>query len=153
MWLRQRSPKAVAVEGRVREQMSEKGGLGMDHSKFVHFEIPADNVERARKFYEALFGWNIRDMSEAGFSDYWSVMVSDDENDLHGGMMERQEGITAPHFYISVESVDRTLERRQELGGTVVMPKDAVPRMGWLALFKDPEGNVFGLWQDDPTSG
>lgn len=125
---------------------------GVTKNKLVHFEIPADDVERARNFYQELFGWHIESMSDQGFEGYWSVMVSDDENDMNGGLSERHASTPIPHFYIGVESMDQTLEKVRELGGTVEMAKDAIPGMGWLALFKDPEGNVFGLWQTDPEA-
>jgi uncharacterized protein len=121
----------------------------MNDSTFVHFEIPADDVERARTFYAELFGWQIQPMSDQGFEGYWSVMVSDDEDDMHGGMMAREELAPAPRFYISVKSLDETAEKLQRLGGSIVMPKSPVTGMGWAALFKDSEGNVFGLWQTD----
>ena len=118
---------------------------------FVHFEIPADDVERAKAFYEALFDWKITEMP--GFPGYWGVRVSDDDNDLHGAMQARQDDAPTPLFYVAVESVDDTVARLEALGGTVMMPKSPVPGMGWLAIFRDPEGNRFGLWQMDPNAG
>jgi uncharacterized protein len=140
-----------AEEEEAWESDDEEGETATQH-KFVHFEIPADDVPRAKKFYEALLGWRTEPMSEQGFPDYWSVKVSDNESDMHGGMLARSEETPAPTFYIGVASIDQTLAELQELGGTIAMPKDAVPGMGWLALFKDPEDNVFGLWQTDPQA-
>lgn len=122
----------------------------MSKNVFVHFEIPADDVDRAKSFYSELFGWNV--VPTKGFPDYFSVMVSDDENDLHGAMQARQEFAPNPLFYVGVDSVDETVTKLEGLGGTVAMPKSGVPGMGWLALFRDPEGNLFGLWQTDPDA-
>jgi predicted enzyme related to lactoylglutathione lyase len=112
----------------------------------VHFEIPADDVERAKEFYGELFGWEFS--TPPGFSDYWMVQTGDPTTDAGGGLMAReapeQVGLVT---YFGVESVDETIAKVEELGGTVVVPKQGVPGMGWLAHFLDPEGNLFAVWQ------
>jgi uncharacterized protein len=129
--------------------------MSMEDNTFVYFEIPADDLERARHFYEELLDWDIISMSEQGFEGfegYWSVLVSDDFTDMQGGMMERDVLFPQPRFYIGVKSLDESVEKLQELGGSIVMPKTAVGDMGWTVLFEDPEGNVFGLWQTNPAT-
>jgi hypothetical protein len=131
----------------------------MDHT-IVHFEIPADDPERAAKFYRELFGWTIQKWGGAGEAggppEYWMVStVPTDEKGMptragvNGGMMRRQMPGQAPVNYISVESADDHAKKAQGLGAQVVMPKTPVPQMGWFVLLKDPEGNIFGIWQTD----
>lgn len=116
----------------------------------VHFEIPADNVGRARQFYSRLFGW---EMQEApGFPDYWMFDASDGQQMQGGAVQKRQPGMEAPVNYISVESVPQMVGRIRELGGEILMEKSPVPGMGWLAIFRDTEGNTLGLWENDPNA-
>ncbi len=120
----------------------------MKHT-FVHFEIPADDVERARKFYTELFGWQISSPPE--FPEYLFVKTGD-EDDLAGGMMKRQGPEQGPIYYVQVESVDATCVTIEQLGGRIIVPKSPVPGMGWFAHFVDTEGNVFALWQTDESA-
>jgi predicted enzyme related to lactoylglutathione lyase len=114
----------------------------MVHS-IVHFEIPADDVERARDFYQQLFGWQFQAPQE----DYH--LIETGEGGIGGGMMKRpvpEAGIT---IYISVESLDEYVAKVQSLGGTVVVPKTAVPTMGYFAQFLDTEGNALAIWEEN----
>lgn len=131
----------------------------MDHT-IVHFEIPADDPERAAKFYRELFGWTIQKWEGSGQKEgppeYWMVStVPTDEKGqatragVNGGLMRRQHPGHASVNYISVESVDDYAKKGQKLGAEVVMPKMPVPGMGWFVWLKDPDGNVFGIWQTD----
>ena len=116
----------------------------MAHS-IVHFEIPADDVARARRFYGELFGWTFQEIGE-----YTLVQCGGEPG---GGMMKRVmpgQGITN---YIGVESLDDYAKKAEALGATVLVPKMAVPGMGWWAQLSDTEGNVFALWQDDASAG
>lgn len=136
----------------------------MDHT-IVHFEIPADNPERAAKFYRELFGWNVHkwggpQSGDGGAPEYWmvSTVPTDDKGrptraGVNGGMMRRQQPGQGPVNYISVESVDDYAKKAQNLGAEVVVPKMPVPGMGWFVCLKDPENNVFGIWQEDEKAG
>jgi predicted enzyme related to lactoylglutathione lyase len=116
----------------------------MQH-QIVHFEIPADDVERARSFYAELFGWQFS--NSPGYPDYWMV---GGEGMNHGiGLMARQNPGHVQTHYFSVESVADYQARAERLGAKVLMPKSPVPGMGWFAMCQDAEGNVFGLWQED----
>jgi predicted enzyme related to lactoylglutathione lyase len=111
----------------------------------VWFEIPADNVERAKSFYGQLFGWKIEKFP--GPMEYWHVDTGGSDDSPDGGMMKRQQpqqGITS---YISVPSVDQFSAKVQKLGGKICMPKTAVPQMGYFAVCQDPENNTFALWE------
>jgi predicted enzyme related to lactoylglutathione lyase len=123
----------------------------MDHT-VVHFEIPADDVEKLRKFYSELFGWKIERMP--GPVEYWGIAtVAVDEKGMpqrpgvNGGMMKRQNPEHKPVNYIAVESVDEYVKKSEALGGRVVVPKMEVPGIGWWALALDPEGNQFAIMQ------
>lgn len=124
----------------------------------VHFEIPSDNVDRSKKFYSDLFGWNIEKIPAEKLPEgveYWGITTKDHEgNDaVSGGMMPRmmpeQKGILN---YIGVNSVDDYSSKVQQLGGQVKMPKMAVPGMGYLAVCSDTENNTFGLWENDTSA-
>ncbi|MCU0521826.1 MAG: VOC family protein [Anaerolineae bacterium] len=121
----------------------------MKHT-IVHFEIPADDMARAKAFYEALFGWKIELVPD--FGGYHSVMTSDSDTDVHGGMMQRQNPGHVFVTYVSTASVDESVAKLEALGGTVVIPKMPIPGMGWFAEFRDPEGNLMGLFQEDPAA-
>jgi uncharacterized protein len=128
----------------------------MSHT-VVHFEIPADQPERAAEFYRELFGWKIDHMG--GPMDYWLVnTVPTDpegmptEQGVNGGLMRRMMPGQIPVNYISVENVDEFSEKAERLGAKVVMPKRPVPGMGWFAQLTDTEGNIFAIWQHDPAA-
>jgi predicted enzyme related to lactoylglutathione lyase len=121
----------------------------VDHT-IVHFEIPADDVEKLRRFYSGLFGWKIEKM--LGPMEYWSIeTVPVDEKGttiragVNGGMMKRQNPQHEPVNYIGVESVDKYVKKIEALGGRVLVPKMEVPGIGWWALALDPEGNEFAV--------
>jgi len=124
----------------------------MDHT-VVHFEIPADDVEKLRRFYSELFGWKIEKMP--GPVEYYGIeTVPVDEKGMperpgvNGGMMKRQNPDHKPVNYIAVESVDEYVKKIEALGGRVVVPKMEVPGIGWWALALDPEGNQFAIMQN-----
>jgi predicted enzyme related to lactoylglutathione lyase len=123
----------------------------------VHFEIPADDVERSKKFYSNLFGWKIEKWpgsTGGGDIEYWTITTTDDKGNkaLGGGMMKRQ-GPNQPIInYIDVKSVDEYSYKVQQLGGKVHVPKMAVPGMGYLAICLDTENNAFGIWETNESA-
>lgn len=129
----------------------------LDHT-IVHFEIPADNVEKLAKFYEQLFAWKIIH-SPVEDMDYWVIQTvpTDDKGmpqrpGVNGGMYPRQPAQNAkPVNYITVENIDEYIERVKKLGGKILMPKQQVPTVGYIALAMDPEGNNFGLLSPQMT--
>jgi predicted enzyme related to lactoylglutathione lyase len=133
----------------------------------VHFEIPANDIGRAKKFYNALFGWKIEkwpgteDYSSQLTSpvtgqsiEYWMVITTDDKGNkaLGGGMMKRQMPEHQVTNYIGVESIDEYSSKVKELGGKVVAPKHAVPGMGYFALCIDTENNSFAIWESNENA-
>ena len=92
----------------------------------VHFEIPADDIERAQKFYGELFGWKIEKFTGPTPMDYWSIMTSAEKCEkggLGGGMMKRQAPQQQITIYIDVPSVDAYVDKVKKLGGKVCFPK------------------------------
>jgi len=114
-------------------------------SGIVWFEIPADNMERAKKFYGALFGWKIN--AFPGMPDYWHIDTGGNDDSPDGGMMARKHPSQPITSYISVKSVAQSAKKVEKLGGKICMPKTGVPSMGYFAVCQDTEGNVFALWE------
>lgn len=122
--------------------------------KVVHFEIPADDVARAKEFYASTFGWDLQDY-EMGGGTYTIVQtVPVDERQMpkepgaiNGGLMRRSPDTPHPVITIQVDAIDEALKKIEGGGGNVVTPRTEVPNMGWFAYFKDPEGNTMGLWE------
>jgi predicted enzyme related to lactoylglutathione lyase len=119
----------------------------------VHFEIPADDVERAQAFYRNAFGWKINSVPEMNYTLVMTTAVDEngrptDPGAINGGMTARAEPINVPVITIEVDDVDQALRRIGELGGRTVRGKQEVGGMGFAAYFSDTEGNVVGLWQN-----
>ena len=119
--------------------------------RVVHFEIPYDDGDRARGFYEKAFGWQLMTMPDMGYTMAMSGPSGDqgptEPGFINGGMMQRQEPFTAPNIVIDVENLEETLKAVNEAGGTTVSERQAVGDMGFTAYFKDTEGNLIGLWE------
>jgi predicted enzyme related to lactoylglutathione lyase len=129
----------------------------MDHT-IVHFEIPANDSEKLKKFYSGVFGWKIEKGSEemSGSMEYWllgTVPVDKQMRPLrpgiNGGMYKKTKETREmkPVMYISVESADDYIEKIKKLGGKIIVPKQEVPQVGWTAIAVDPEGNQFAILQ------
>jgi predicted enzyme related to lactoylglutathione lyase len=118
--------------------------------KIVHFEINADNPEKAIKFYEKVFDWKINRWG--GPADYWLVQTDEkDQSAINGAIMKRMDKATTVIF-IDVPSVDEYLKKVVKAGGKIVTEKAPIPGVGYSAYCTDTEGNVFGLFQGDPSA-
>ena len=117
--------------------------------RVAHFEIDAEKPEMLAQFYEKVFSWRFEKW--AGPMDYWMIMTGENESGIDGGLLKRTE-TSQPVNTISVSSIDEYLKKIKENNGIVLVPKKAITGVGWTALFKDPEGNTFGLMQEDPTA-
>jgi predicted enzyme related to lactoylglutathione lyase len=117
----------------------------------VHFEIPADDLERARTFYTSVFGWKISDPWKM---EYFMVETRDHHGDgINGGMMKRKAPGQPFTNYIAVDEINDILAQVTAKGGILAMPKTEIgPGMGWIAAFKDPEGNIMGLHQEPDSA-
>ncbi len=119
--------------------------------KVVHFELPAEDPQRAVAFYTKVFGWSITKWE--GPFDYWLVTTgSDDEPGINGAITPRMMPEQVTTDTIGVESVDDSLKKIVEAGGTVSQPKQAVPGIGYIAYCTDTEGNLFGVIQPDMSA-
>ena len=120
----------------------------------THFEIPADDVERAKTFYEKTFGWKIKAYPMPPGQEYWGVTtMKKGEPGINGGLMKRAMPGQPFTNYLSVKSIDSAVQSVQANGGSIIMPKRESPGgMGWIAVFKDPENNAVGLHQATPPA-
>ena len=123
----------------------------MDHT-LMHFEIPANDVDKLKRFYEEVFGWKI--VQASGPIEYWVIQTVPVDKDgmlvrpgVNGGMYKKQVPESKPVNYFSVESISDFLEKIVKLGGKVTQPKQEVPEIGRIAAAEDPEGNIFALIQ------
>lgn len=110
------------------------------------FEVPANNLERAKKFYGSLFGWKFAKLP-AAIDDYWHIDTGGKDDSPDGGIFPRMHPRQTITIYVSVPSVDKTMAKVKKLGGTVCAGKTAVPGMGYFAICADQEENAFALWE------
>ena len=123
----------------------------------VHFEIHAEQPERAVRFYETLFGWKF---SQWGDQPYWIIVTGEDGTPgingglmpRHGGGPEEMQAVNAFVCTVDVEQLDDSVSRALELGGVMAMPRMPVPGVGWLAYVKDTEGNILGMLEADEAA-
>jgi predicted enzyme related to lactoylglutathione lyase len=125
--------------------------------KVEHFEIPADDHDRALKFYSEVFGWELNLIPGVQYTRLLTKRVS--ERDLsprpfevNGAIVERNEARKSPIITISVSDMDATLKMIEAKGGKVVSGKTPFGSRGYTAYFRDTEGNVLGLWQVRPPA-
>jgi predicted enzyme related to lactoylglutathione lyase len=121
--------------------------------KVVHFEIPAEDLARAKGFYASIFGWELEDARGMDYTMVRTVAVDQQQvptepGAINGGMMQRSAVASSPVLTINVDSVDEALKRVEAGGGSIVRPKQEIPGMGASAYFKDTEGNTLGLWEN-----
>lgn len=126
-------------------------------NRVVHFEIQADDPERAIKFYSEVFGWEFPKWMEE--PAYWGVMTApmdSKELGINGGLLQRpcpapalEQGTNAFVCTVQVENFDEIAEKIEKAGGLVAMPKHAIMGIAWQGYFIDTEGNTFGVHQPD----
>ncbi len=126
-------------------------------SRVVHFEIQADDLDRATSFYTDVFGWSFEDYSEYTGSPYWGVVTGpEEEAGINGGLLPRSAPAPGPGqgtngfvCTVVVGDYDETERRILAAGGEVALPKTALPGMAWQGYYVDTEGNTFGIHQPD----
>ncbi len=117
-------------------------------ARVVHFEIHADEPDRAIEFYQSALGWEFSKWGGPG--EYWLIITgSPDEPGINGGLIRRQvpldgDGVKAFVCTVHVESIDDIASKVEGSGGRVSIPKFSVPGVGWVGYFEDTEGNTFG---------
>jgi predicted enzyme related to lactoylglutathione lyase len=121
-------------------------------NRVVHFEIPADNLERAKKFYRENFGWTLNQLGpEVGNYVLVHTGPTDDKGMpqdkafINGGLMPRDPSASAPVLVIAVEDADATIEKVKKSGGTLVGEVLDIPNVGRYARMQDTEGNVIAV--------
>ena len=127
-------------------------------SRVVHFEIHAENPERAMAFYQGVFGWKFQKWD--GPMDYWLITTgSDTERGINGGMIRRRgpgpvemQAVNAYVCTIGVTAIDESVTKALAAGAVLALPKMPIPGIGWLAYVKDTEGNILGVMQPDPQA-
>ena len=124
--------------------------------KVVHFEIPTDDMARAKEFYGSIFGWDLQDMQGEAMGLYTLAMTTpvDEKTQaptepgaINGGLMKRSGDTPSPVITIQVDGIDDALKKIEAGGGSTVQARTEMPGMGAFAYFKDSEGNVMGLWE------
>ena len=121
--------------------------------RVIHFEIFAEDTQRAIDFYSRVFDWTFRKWD--GPEEYWFITTGPgDVKGINGGLVPRRDRIdgTAVIAYvctIDVPSVDAYAGKVQAAGGTIVVPKFLIPGYGWLVHAKDTEGNLFSMMEAD----
>jgi len=119
--------------------------------KIVHFELPAEDPERAKKFYEKVFGWKI--VKWEGPVEYWLITTGEeDEPGIDGAIMRKEDPNMSVYNTIEVPSFDKFKKKIEKNGGEMVTEKMAIPGIGYFAYFKDPEGNQLGIMESDETA-
>jgi predicted enzyme related to lactoylglutathione lyase len=118
-------------------------------ARVVHFEVPSTDLAASRKFYENVLGWQLTKWE--GPMDYWLVSTGDPAvPGINGGLGGAANEFHATVNTVDVENLDEVIKLVQANGGQVIMPKDEIPGVGWLAYVKEPGGAVLGLMQALP---
>lgn len=126
----------------------------------IHFEIHADDVQRAVDFYRTCFGWEFQDWSEyAGVAYFGATTGAEGTPGINGAIMPRMGGQAGPGapvngavLTLGAEDFDALAATILDAGGQVALPKHALPGMAWQGYFLDTEGNVFGIHQPDENA-
>lgn len=116
--------------------------------RVVHFDLPADDPEQLSKFYEKVFDWKFKKWDD-DHMEYWLITTGDKEPGINGGMGRKREPDEQVANTISVPDVDEYSKKVEAHGGKIIMPKMAIPKVGWIAAFLDPQGNKHMIMQDE----
>lgn len=119
-------------------------------NRVVHFEIPCDNPEKTMRFFSEAFNWNFQ---QFGTEEYWMAMTGDEKAPgINGAIMKKRDPNQPIVNSIDVTNIDEAIQKIEKAGGLIVVPKMPIPTVGWLAYFKDPDGNIHGVYQNDSTA-
>ena len=130
-------------------------------NRVVHFEIHTSNAEKTMSFYKELFGWQFEKYPMEGV-EYWGIMTAPKDSKeigINGGLVKRMgtlptdgQAVNAFVCTVMVKNIDEMMTKAKELGGTLAFDKMAIPGVAWLAYYKDIEGNIFGIFQEDKSA-
>lgn len=129
-------------------------------SRVLHFEIQAEDVDRAVAFYQAVFGWQVQDWTEYAGVPYFGVTTGEEGlPGINGAIMQRPQpnpepggAVVGAVLTVGTEDFDAIAAKVLDAGGVVALPKAALPGMAWQGYFRDTENNVFGVHQPDPSA-
>ncbi|MFW9930742.1 MAG: VOC family protein [Candidatus Thorarchaeota archaeon] len=146
------SAKKTVSKKSVSKKSSTSKAKPAKKSPINHFEIPFDNLERTKKFYGSIFGWDFIDMPEMDYTMVFTTEVDQNQaattpGAVNGGLTKKNPLQTTPTLVVTVESVDAISKQIEASGGQLLGEKIPVGDMGLYQLFKDPEGNVLGIFQ------
>lgn len=120
------------------------------NNRVVHFEIPCNDPEKTMGFFKEVFGWSFQ---QFGNEQYWTAKTGDSGSPgINGGIMKKRDPNQPVVNSINIENIDEFIAKVEKAGGKIVVPKMPIPSVGWLAYFTDPDGNIHGLYQDDPSA-
>ena len=119
----------------------------------VHFEIPAENVERAQEFYKKAFQWKINPIPQMQYTILHTTPVDEkmmlkEKGAINGGMLKKNDMVKAPSITINVANFEKAVKEIEKAGGKMLSKKTTVGDMGYMAYFKDTEGNVMSIWEN-----
>ncbi len=118
-------------------------------NRVTHFEIPCENPQAVMDFFSKTFGWTYM---QFGSEEYWIALSGTKESQgINGAIMKKMHPQQPLVNSIEVENIDKAIADVGANGGTIVVPKRAVPKVGYMAYFKDPDGNIHGVFQNDTT--
>ncbi len=121
-------------------------------NRFTHFELATDNLEKTAAFYRDVFGWQIQKWE--GPIEYWLITTGDPSTPgINGGLMHTNGEFKGTINTLEVTDIDAAIAKVLSHGGEMVLPKDAIPGVGYQAYFKDNAGIIVGLHQADPKAG
>ncbi len=120
-------------------------------SRVVHFELPSTNLAASRKFYENVFGWKLTRYE--GPTEYWLVQTGEPGTPgIDGAIGGAANDLHATVNTVDVENLDESLKKASANGAEVIMPREEIPNVGWVAYVKEPGGTVLGIFQAMPGS-
>jgi predicted enzyme related to lactoylglutathione lyase len=142
------------IDKKTPAKKSVKKEINSIPNKVVHFDIPVDNMERAKKFYNNSFGWKIFPTGMQGDYHLVTTVPSDEKGSpiepggINGGFFVRENNNQSIGIAIKVPNIEKTLSTIEKNGGKIIYKKMPVGDMGYVAQFQDPEGNILSLWED-----
>ena len=117
---------------------------------WCHIEIPSSDTAKAKSFYGDVFGWTFQEVpiEESTYHLYFTG-----EGGIGGGIWDPPEGMPRQTInYINVEKIEPIVAAAEKKGGTVLVPKQEIPGIGWFSILTDPDGNLFGVWKQNPEA-
>ena len=123
--------------------------------KVVHFEIPVKDLERAKKFYSSIFGWEMNSVPKMEYTIATTGPTTEDRMPtesgfINGGFLKQKSPVLSPVLIINVEDIETSRNKILKSGGKILKEPSKVGNMGIIAYFQDSEGNILGLWENLP---